>query len=160
MKEIIIQSKTHGEKKVLVDDLDYEYLNQFTWCAHKIGGKFYAIRKVQRNITMLMHREVVGNSAYLLLVDHIDGNGLNNQSSNLRVATHSENLCNRKSVKGSKSPYKGVGWVSSHKLWRASIQKDKKQTILGYFKDDKDAAIAYDKAAKELHGEFAYLNFT
>lgn len=56
MKEIIIQSKTHGEKKVLVDDLDYEYLNQFTWCAHKIGGKFYAIRKVQRKITILMQR--------------------------------------------------------------------------------------------------------
>lgn len=159
MKEIIINSETHGVKKVLVDDKDFQYLNQFTWCAHKIGSKFYAIRKVQRTITVMMHREILGVSAREVYIDHIDGNGLNNQRDNLRLADHSDNLCNRGAVKNSKSKYKGVGWVSSHKLWRATIQKNKVSVSLGYFKDEIEAAKAYDAVAKEIHGEFAYLNF-
>ena len=159
MKEIIINSKKHGEKKILVDDDMFETLNEFTWCAHKIGNYFYAIRKYPRKTTILMHRLIMGVSDRKIYVDHIDQNGLNNQRSNLRIANHSENLCNRKAVKGSKSVYKGVAWVTSHKLWRASIQKGAIRKGLGYFQSEVDAARAYDAAAKIYHGEFAYLNF-
>lgn len=159
MREITIYSDKHGEKKVLIDDQHFDYLNSFTWCAHKIGNLFYAIRKVKRLTTILMHRELLGVTDSRIYVDHIDGNGLNNQLYNLRAATHSDNLCNRGAVKNSRSKYKGVGWVTSHKMWRAQIQKDKMITPLGYFKNEIEAAKAYDKAAKEIHGEFANLNF-
>lgn len=159
MREIIIQSDKHGEKKVQVDDQHFDYLNSFTWCAHKIGNTFYAIRKVKRLQTVLMHREILGITDPGIYGDHRDGNGLNNQSHNLRTATHSDNLCNRGAVKNSKSKYKGVGWITSHKMWRAQIQKDKIITPLGYFKDEIEAAKAYDRAAIQIHGEYARLNF-
>lgn len=159
MKKIIVNSPKHGIKEILVDNDMFEDLNKFTWCAHKCGNVFYAMRKYKRTISIMMHRLVMGITDPNIMVDHRDNNGLNNQRSNLRTATRSENLCNRKSVRNSKSKYKGVAWVTSHKLWRASIQKDKVQRALGYFKSEIDAAKAYDAAAKQYHGEFANLNF-
>jgi hypothetical protein len=144
---------------VLIDDDMFDRVSKYTWCVQKFKDRFYATRKHKRTITILMHRFILNVSDPKIEVDHIDNDGLNNQSSNLRCATHSQNLCNRGAVKNSKSKYKGVGWVTSHKKWRASIQKDKVLKVLGYFSSEIDAAKAYDAAAKTIHGEFAYLNF-
>lgn len=91
------------------------------------------------------------------IVDHINGNGLDNRRSNLRIATRQQNTFN--SVhKGGTSKYKGVALDKESGLWRAYIAKDGKRTWLGRFPDELSAAIAYDKAAKDMFGEYAKLN--
>lgn len=95
-----------------------------------------------------------------LVVDHINHNGLDNRRRNLRIVTAKQNSWNMRSAKGrGTSNYKGVGWVKNKRKWRASISIDNKPKHLGYFEDEKKAAAAYDKAAKEHRGEFAVLNF-
>lgn len=163
MKKMIINSPTHGVKEVLIDDEDFEYLNQFTWCAHKHRNTHYA-RRIDYSsgigVSLRMHRVVLGVSDKSITVDHRDNNGLNNQKNNLRVATNSQNQANRPKRKHSVALYKGITPSQSKKGgWRAQIKKEGKVIALGYFDTQEQAAIAYDKAAKELHGEFANLNF-
>ena len=160
----------------LVDDEDYDFINQFTWRLSKVRHLKYAKtnkNKIKNKAThYLMHRMIL-NLPSNLLIDHIDGNGLNNQKSNLRIATHNQNIWNSKGY-GS-SQYKGVypfrtkqkykkknGEISiylSRTYYFSSIFKNGITYYLGNFKNEIDAALAYDKKAKELFGEFAYLNF-
>ncbi len=92
-------------------------------------------------------------------VDHINRNSLDNRRSNLRLSNWSGNISNRKKVGGNKSSrFKGVTWVNSEKLFRASIGLNGKTKLLGRFKCEEDAARAYDKKALELFGEFAATN--
>ena len=91
-------------------------------------------------------------------VDHINGIRFDNKITNLREASSFQNQCNAKS-RGGTSVYKGVFFRKDRGNWRAHIQIDKKIKHLGTFKTEEDAARAYDKAAKELFGEFAKLNF-
>lgn len=105
-----------------------------------------------------MHREILGIMDSKIKVDHKDRNGLNNQRSNLRIATYSQNASNCKGRAGSSSKYKGVSKLTTCRRWVAQIWKDKKKHYLGLFKTEKDAAIAYNKEAEKLHGEFAYIN--
>ena len=100
-----------------------------------------------------MHREIMGFPENN--IDHWDRNGLNNQEHNLREATDQQNCLNRKPYGTSK--YKGV-YLDGGSI-RAIIKVNKKNTDLGSFKTQEDAARAYDKMAKEHHKEFAYLNF-
>lgn len=93
-----------------------------------------------------------------LVVDHIDGNTLDNRKCNLRICTYAQNALNRR-PHGQASKYRGVTWGPRQKKWRAAIQRDKKQIHLGYFKTEIEAALAFDERAKVLHGEFARLNF-
>jgi hypothetical protein len=95
------------------------------------------------------------------LVDHINGDGMDNRRANLRSATASQNNCNKGAAPGFASQYKGVALISRRKSrpWLAQIKKDRKYFYLGYFDSQDDAARAYDTAARELHGEFAHLNF-
>ena len=94
-----------------------------------------------------------------LYLDHIDGDRANNAISNLREATPSQNGCNRRSAKNSKSSYLGVSWVEWRKRWTATIRISGKRKTIGYFKTEIDAAMAYDAWAIEHHGEFARPNF-
>ena len=91
--------------------------------------------------------------------DHINGNPLDNRRVNLRECTHQQNMHNRKKNKNSKSRYKGVWWEKDARKWRAAIRLDNKRYHIGYFHDERAAALAYDKKAIEFFGEFARLNF-
>ena len=93
-----------------------------------------------------------------LQVDHIDHNGLNNQKYNLRNCTFTQNRMNRIRNKNNTSNYKGVTHDDGYIY--AQINANGKHIRLGSFKTEKDAALAYDKAAQKYHGEFAYLNFS
>jgi len=95
-----------------------------------------------------------------MVVDHINHDGMDNRKANLRAATHSQNLCHRRKHSGTKSSkYKGVHWHKFNKRWAARITFKKKTINLGYFRNEIDAAKAYDRAARKYHGEFASLNF-
>ena len=92
------------------------------------------------------------------LVDHENGNGLDNRRTNLRIATTSQNNRNTALRSTNSSGYKGVSWNNENQRWKAQIQTDGTKTFLGYFDDLLDAAQAYNDAALEQHGEFARLN--
>ncbi len=94
--------------------------------------------------------------------DHKDNNGLNNQRSNLRIATAGQNQHNSgcRKYKGMRSSrFKGVHWAKNARKWLAQITANRKHYHLGLFENEEDAARAYDRKALELHGDFAKTNF-
>jgi len=159
MKEIPL---TLGQVAV-VDDTDFKWLNQCKWSAYKHYNTFYARRSVwdgERHLNIKMHREILGlKRGDGKLTDHIDRNGLNNQRSNLRICTPTENSRNRTNKKNTSSKYKGVSWRAKSKMWYVQIDYNKQRRYLGSFADEIEAAKVYDAKAKKLFGEFAYLNF-
>lgn len=148
-------------KYTLVDDEDFEQLNRWKWSYAVIRGKEYVTRQIgKRGIrlqTLKIHSMILGKKNGFE-IDHIDGNGLNNQKSNLRFVTHQQNGFNLKIGKHNKSGFKGVYWHKQNQKWCASIGFNYKQYFLGLFKFKKDAAIAYNIAASKYFGEFAKLN--
>lgn len=151
-------SLTKGQV-ALVDDEDFEYLNQWKWYAHRAwGNSFYAARMNPRpnKKVILMHREVFKDSRRC---DHRDGNGLNNQKENLRPATKRQNGRNRGPQINNTSGFKGVSWCRKVKKWTVRIMYRKCYRFLGYFLNKHDAARAYDTAAKKYFGKFACPNF-
>ncbi len=152
-------------KVALVDDADYERINQWKWCAtNPYPGIFYATRGVnhdQKIRTVYMHRAILGlDSADHRRVDHVNGNGLDNRRCNLRLATTAENAMNQRVQSHTKkhSQYKGVTWRAIRKRWQANIYLGGKTVCLGYFVNEVDAAMAYNEAALYYFGEFARLN--
>jgi hypothetical protein len=94
------------------------------------------------------------------VADHINHDGMDNRSSNLRAATHSENMCHRKkSSRATHSKYKGIYWHKNIRKWQVEIKFNKKRIHLGCFRNEIEAARAYDNAARKYHAEFACLNF-
>ena len=93
-------------------------------------------------------------------IDHINNIRDDNRLCNLREATNSENQFNRKNISGFSSKYKGVSFHSRDQKWVACIGSNYKVIYLGRFDDEEEAALAYDEKAKELFGEYAYLNFS
>ncbi|MFC1794103.1 HNH endonuclease [Planctomycetota bacterium] len=149
-------------KYTIVDQDDFERLNKHKWYAVKSTNTFYARRTRRagkKYVFIMMHRDVI-HPPENLLVDHINRNGLDNRKSNLRLATCAQNSYNRTYFRKSKSSkYTGVSWNKLRKIWIVVIRYNCKNKFLGYFKDEIQAAKAYDKAAKKYHGEFASLNF-
>lgn len=143
----------------LVDDEDFEYLNQWKWYAARQWNTYYAFRQDYSSgkpKTIRMHREVMGEDPRN--IDHRDGDGLNNQKCNLRYCTHSQNHQNRKHHRNTSSIYKGVSLT--YNKWRAQIMNQGKVAYIGLFYTEEEAALAYDTKAKELFGEFARPNFS
>jgi len=150
-------------KFALVDDWWFEFLNQWKWSYQKVLSKSkefeYAIRTVQagKKISRVyMHREVL-NTPKGMETDHINGNGLDNRTENLRICTTSQNQSNRHAVTGT-SKFTGVSWSEAAKKWKGGIKKNYKQIHLGYFDSEEEAAQAYNQAAIEVFGEFSRLN--
>jgi hypothetical protein len=107
---------------------------------------------------LLMHRHLIPDVPPGKIIDHHDNNGLDNHRPNLRFATHAQNAWNAKPRK-SLAGYKGVTFCTDKNLWRASICVKGNRLHLGYFHSAKDAARAYDLAARKCFGKFARLNF-
>ena len=151
----------------LVDDADFEWLSQWKWFVHiDTRGWKCAQRKrdkVEPGSTahIVMHRAILG-VAHLrgrFTVDHINHDTLDNRRDNLRLCTSRENSRNRLLNRNSTSGYKGVSWRVRERRWQAYIKTGGKLRGLGYFAVKEEAARAYDAAAVEAFGEFAYLNF-
>lgn len=158
LKEICL---TRGDV-ALVDDEDYDRVSQYKWHSNPHGRTTYAQRTDRsgdQRTTELLHRFILRTSAEDL-VDHIDGDGLNNTRSNLRLATHSQNMKNRRKHRNNKSGYTGVHWNKTNQRWRARIKAEGKSIHLGYFVDAEEAAQARDRAAAELHGDFMRETFS
>lgn len=134
----------------LVDDEDYEFLARFKWRVIITRNKEYAIHS--RNSRM-MHRFLLSVLCGLD-VDHINGNGLDNQRHNLRACTHARNRQNQNKYSNNKSGYKGVSFRSECGKWRAAIACFGKDKYLGMFDSPEAAHAAYVTAAKALHAEF------
>jgi len=143
-------------KFAIVDAADYERVSQYKWHLSRQGSNLYAHRK-PRGHTVPMHRFIM-NPPKGMVVDHIDGNGLNNRRCNLRICTQRQNVHNSR-PSGEASAYKGVRWDKSRQRWIAAIYDGTRHIHVGRFDDEAEAARAYDRKALELFGEYAYLNF-
>lgn len=152
------QIKLTQGKFTLVNDEDYEYLNQWKWHTYKSKGIYYARRYDCSNggkKNIKMHRLLL-NAEGEVLVDHIDGDGLNNQRVNIRLCTARQNAINRRGWGSSK--YTGVSFDKESKKWRARINTGFAKINIGRFAEEEKAAVAYNAYAKKYHGEFARLN--
>ena len=145
----------------MVDEEDYERLNQSRWHFDSGIRRGYAARietSTGERVRIHLHRLVI-NAPADKLVDHINGDKLDNRKANLRLCSHSENMKNYPRPKTNKSGYVGVYWHKKNKRWCASIALNGKNKLVGCFLDKESAAFARDEAAKKHHGEFARLNF-
>jgi hypothetical protein len=164
------------DRFALVSAEDFERVSAFTWCLKRRRSdpnRLYAQRVVRvtpgrkgKKLTISMHRFILGAQAGEV-VDHINGDGLDNRRENIRLCTNrenSQNICSSKNTK--RGGFKGVNWHPKGKKWQAAIgagtlkpNGKRKLIYLGLFKSAEDAARAYDRAAREHFGAFARTNF-
>ena len=153
--EILLYDINGQEKgRTIIDSIDVEKIKNYKWRVS--NGRVAAHRKDGGNI--FLHR-LINNTPNGMDTDHINRNTFDNRRSNLRTATHTENMRNRIKRSGS-SKYKGVTWVKQREKWMARIKHGDREKSLGHYATEEEAAHVYDKAAKELFGEFAKPNFT
>jgi hypothetical protein len=142
---------------VLVDEEDAHFLSERVWhVAVGSGGLKYA-----KSGKMALHRVITG-APKGKLVDHGNGDGLDNTRGNLRVCTHAQNMQNRRAVANTACRFKGVTLLSAKrnraKPFMAAIEANGERVYLGTFLTAEDAAKAYDRAARIFHGKFARTN--
>src|SRR5260221_646315 len=148
-----------GGHVTLIDEEDRELVAGFRWRILKLKTLRY-VHAWRGSQHFYLHRLILGAPSSLQ-VDHINGDGLDNRRSNLRLATRSQNLANRGSEhrkKGKTSRFKGVYFVKRDGNWGATIHVNRKTRALGQFAKEEDAAAAYDLAALEIWGSFAKTN--
>ncbi len=163
MKKIQLHGK-YSHLFALVDDQDYEEVNQFKWYGHEYAcDVIYAETNCyhgKKRMRMSMHRLILGlEFGDLRISDHENHNGLDNQRSNLRITTNQRNHFNRRSIRNTSSKFKGVSKYTRNEKWLAQIAKNGRKIFIGHFDNEVKAAKAYDEKALELFGEFANLNF-
>ena len=145
----------------LVDDEDYERVSAHKWrpLVDTRRTKTVYVRTTVyadgKEKAIYLHRFVRGETNSKIQIDHKDGNGLNCQKENLRVATNGQNQMNMRKKTKQSSVYKGVTWDTQTQLWRAVISPAGKTIHLGRFSNEREAAQAYDVAALQYYGEFA-----
>lgn len=155
-----------GKYETMVDSIDADLANWW-WAIinthkslghaiHSTGGRKNKKRFWMHRVIMerILDRPLERNE----VVDHIDGNGLDNRRCNLRLATVGQNNMNKGPGSNNTSGYKGVYWRPDKRKWSAEIVAYGKKRRLGYFKSAETAYEAYCEAAKEMHGEFAKLD--
>jgi hypothetical protein len=150
-----------GEWAIL-DQEDYYRFGNLRWGINGSGDRYYAVRNVKtgtgKTTRAYMHREIMNPPAGLF-VDHINNDPLDNRRKNLRLATRSQNMQNKRKKKNATSKYFGVHLIKTEKKWSARVKHEGKLVFSARFDNEIDAARAYDAAARKYHGEFARLNF-
>lgn len=165
MKKIALGGKRGRGRFTIVDDDDFIWLLLFSWHVNPDG---YVVTTASNKPTrhFKMHR-LVNNTPPGMTTDHINRNKLDNRKSKLQTATRSQQQQNQKIQWGQKiqqgrsSKYKGVCFIKKDRKsrWQADIRIHNKSVHIGTFKDEIEAAKAYDRMAVELFGEFANTNF-
>lgn len=145
--------------EAVIDAGDVPKVEGVNWIATTPKHHIYAMRSLPRDSLghqekVMMHRLILG-APEGVLVDHINGNGLDNRKSNLRLVTFLENAWNARKYKTSTTGLKGVTYEPSRQKWRARINVAGKRMSLGWFDTPGAAHTAYCDAAKRWHGEYA-----
>lgn len=143
-------------KIAVCDGSEYNYVSKHKWTSDNGQYAFFTDNKNKK--TVKLHNYLFGELRNGFVIDHINGDGLDCRSINMRVASFQENNLNRKN-KIRSSQYKGVSWDSSRNKWIVSIQVNGVTKHIGRFDDEISAAKAYDKKAWKLFGQYAKLNF-
>ena len=144
-----------------VDKEDYQQFNKYNWYRSKAGYASRHKRINGKSLSIVLHREVLQLPVLCkggVEVDHINQNKLDNKKSNLRKCTHQQNKYNVSGQKNKTSKHKGVCWQPQRNKWVAQIRIKGKNTCLGTFETEEEAATTYNIAAKTHHGEFAWVN--
>lgn len=157
-KSFDVSTSKYPNTFAIVDDDDYDaIIVGKKWFAYQSGRNpktLYVATKVNGR-KIILHRLLLGATNRSEIVDHINGDGLDNRRLNLRICAQRENLRNRGINRNNTSGYKGVSWENHTNKWAAKIVVDGKTIHLGRFNDKQDAAIAYKIAAIRFHGRFA-----
>lgn len=157
---IPLRGKAGLGKYAIVDDADSDLVAGYSWRGVISGNVLYAHTDMfidGKWRTVRMHRFIL-NTTPSQLVDHKNGNGLDNQRNNLRIATRRQNRQNAKQKSDSTTKYKGVRKAVSGFQWQATITVNGKRVALGGYRTQWDAAKAYNDAATRYFGEYAKLN--
>jgi len=149
-----------GGRFGLVDEDDVALVLQGTWhIANRKSGLSYVSGRLAGMKSLVYLHHLILPPVAGFVVDHINDNGLDNRRGNLRLITQADNIRRKRSSPDhGTSKYRGVHWHKSAERWRATICVGCKRVSLGMFSSEDDAALAYNKAAKEAFGEFARLN--
>jgi hypothetical protein len=151
-------------KFAIVDTEDYARLATYKWhlaigTSSSYAARWHRSEHCKQRKKIWMHRQIISVPEGMVC-DHINRNGLDNRKANLRPATVSQNLSNRAKRKTkTRSKYKGLEWDRIQRKWKARIQMNNRKIYIGAFDNEREAAKAYDKKARQLFKEFACLNF-
>ncbi|HUT15049.1 MAG TPA: HNH endonuclease [Anaerolineae bacterium] len=146
-------------KIALFDEADLPLVAPYRWFAHPRGYVLSHTSRIRGQRRELRMHRIILNPPDPLLVDHMNGDPLDNRRCNLRLATKRQNARNAVKPKGATSSrYKGVWWEERRRKWRAYIKLKHKVMYLGLYAQEADAAQAYNAAALKHFGEFARLN--
>lgn len=159
---LIITSKKHGIFEIKVDTACVALLQQYTWCmSYKPHRKLFIPETTHQTPAgrkkVSMHRLLM-NFPQMLQIDHINHDVLDNRLCNLRIVSNQQNHFNRKPHEGSSSKYVGVSFYKKSNKWACNITINGKIKSLGYYDTEEEAARVRDTHAKELFGEYAFLN--
>jgi hypothetical protein len=145
----------------ILDPQDYYRLGNFKWWVHGNGTNLYAARSALtaqlRSKIVFLHRQIM-DPPPALLVDHRNCDSLDNRRANLRLATHKQNMHNRRKRANTSSRFIGVHFDKQRRKWAVHIRHNGRKLWLGRFADEIAAARAYDNAARQYNGDFARLN--
>ncbi len=149
-------------KSAIIDDEDYNKINNFKWCADMkpVSKNYYAKRRIVENgkAKYIQMSRFIMNCPLGMFVDHINHNTLDNRKKNLRIVNRRQNQMNKSKNKKKSSKYKGVYWDNYFKKWKAEITSNYKKTYIGSFNNEIEAALSYNKYAIKMFGSFACLN--
>lgn len=140
----------------IINKEDFELISKFKWCVCIKESRRYVVTD-NKGKRIYMHRLIL-NAKTTEIVDHINGNCLDNRKENLRICTTMENTRNRKKSNKNKSGYKGVSWHKAAKKWEAHITVNYKKIYLGCYQNKIHAAKVYNEAAIKYFGKYARLN--